>query len=163
VMKSILSAVVYMHKLGIVHRDLKPENMLYVDKEPNSNLKLIDFGTARKIIPGKKLTKQIGTAYYIAPEVLAKSYDEKCDVWSCGIILYILLSGYPPFRGQTEKEIIEQVKFGNVSFEGSVDHNIRLGLDRGLKRCSGADKTHAGQKYSQTHHCLRCSQLQVDQ
>jgi calcium-dependent protein kinase len=106
VMKSILSAVVYMHKLGIVHRDLKPENMLYVDKSPTSNIKLIDFGTARKIQSGKKLTKPIGTAYYIAPEVINKDYDEKCDVWSCGVILYILLCGYPPFRGVSENEIM---------------------------------------------------------
>jgi len=72
-------------------------------------------------VPGHKLTKQIGTAYYIAPEVLAKSYDEKCDVWSCGVIMYILLSGYPPFRGTNEKEILEQVKFGSVCFEGIRD------------------------------------------
>lgn len=74
-MKSILSAVMYMHKLNIVHRDLKPENMLYINKEEGSNLKLIDFGTARRMQPGKKLTKQIGTAYYIAPEVLDRNYD----------------------------------------------------------------------------------------
>lgn len=120
-MKSILSAVVYMHKLGIVHRDLKPENMLYVDNTPDSKLKLIDFGTARKLMPGQKLAKQIGTAYYIAPEVLQKCYDEKCDVWSCGIIMYILLSGYPPFRGSTEKEILDQVKYGSLTFEGMLE------------------------------------------
>jgi len=73
--------------------------MLYTNDDNEPNLKIIDFGTSRKMMPGKKLNKQIGTAYYIAPEVLGKSYDEKCDVWSCGVIMYIILSGYPPFRG----------------------------------------------------------------
>ncbi len=75
--------------------------MLYVSHAQNANLKIIDFGAARKLEKNRLLTKQIGTAYYIAPEVLNKAYDEKCDVWSCGVILYILLCGYPPFRGST--------------------------------------------------------------
>lgn len=71
------------------------------------------------MLPGKKLTKQIGTAYYIAPEVLNKSYDEKCDVWSCGVILYIMLSGYPPFRGSNEKEILNKIRTGHLRFEST--------------------------------------------
>lgn len=98
-MKQILSAVYYCHERQIVHRDLKPENLLFDQKKQNANIKVIDFGTSRKFDPTKKLTKRLGTPYYIAPEVLKKNYDEKCDVWSCGVILYILLCGYPPFNG----------------------------------------------------------------
>ena len=90
-----------MHKHNIVHRDLKPENLLLDSKEKNASLKVIDFGTSRKFGSNKKMTKLLGTPYYIAPEVLNSNYDEKCDVWSCGVILYILLCGYPPFSGKS--------------------------------------------------------------
>ena len=90
-----------MHKHNIVHRDLKPENLLLDSKEKNASLKVIDFGTSRKFVRNIKMTKLLGTPYYIAPEVLNSNYDEKCDVWSCGVILYILLCGYPPFSGKS--------------------------------------------------------------
>lgn len=90
---------------------MKPENLLFDSKKDNANLKVIDFGTSKKVdASNKKLTSKLGTPYYIAPEVLKKSYDEKCDIWSCGVILYILLCGYPPFNGANENEIIESVK-----------------------------------------------------
>ena len=90
----------YCHKNGIVHRDLKPENILFDSKKSTANLKIIDFGASAKLLEGgEKLTKKIGTPFYVAPEVLAGKYDEKCDMWSIGVILYILLCGYPPFFG----------------------------------------------------------------
>lgn len=78
----------------IVHRDIKPENILFDTKQPNSNIKVIDFGASTKFSEQEKLTKRIGTPFYVAPEILTKKpYDEKCDVWSLGVILYILLCG----------------------------------------------------------------------
>jgi calcium-dependent protein kinase len=105
IMRQVLSAVVYCHEHRIVHRDLKPENLLLEFKRPfekGNNLKVIDFGTSIEYNPHQKLRARLGTAYYIAPEVLIGEYDEKCDVWSCGIILYILLCGYPPFNGDND-------------------------------------------------------------
>lgn len=96
----------YCHELGIVHRDLKPENVL-IDKELNNTLKIIDFGTSTMFEKGTKLKTTHGTSYYIAPEVLKKEYDDRCDVWSVGVILYILLSGKPPFDGDNDEEITE--------------------------------------------------------
>lgn len=95
----MLSAVSYCHSKKIVHRDLKPENLLLESNRPDSEIKVIDFGTSRFYDPSRKMNSKFGTPYYIAPEVLKKSYTEKCDVWSCGVILYILLSGFPPFNG----------------------------------------------------------------
>ncbi len=77
---------------------------------------MIDFGTAQFFDPSTKLRLTTGTAYYIAPEVLMKNYDEKCDVWSCGVILYILLSGTPPFNGRNDEDIIRAVKKTKYSF-----------------------------------------------
>ena len=81
-------------------------------------IKVIDFGTACTFEKGKRLTQKFGTSYYIAPEVLKKSYNEKCDLWSCGVILYILLCGYPPFNGTSDKLIIDAVKAGHYTLDG---------------------------------------------
>jgi len=83
-------------------------------------LKVIDFGTARTYDFGEKFNQPLGTPYYIAPEVLAKNYNFKCDIWSCGVILYILLCGYPPFGGKTNEEIIENIKIGHPKFDKSA-------------------------------------------
>jgi len=111
-MKQILSAVVYCHEHNIVHRDLKPENLLLDSPGKNATIKVIDFGTSRRFNSGRdvKMTQKFGTPYYIAPEVLARNYNEKCDIWSCGVILYILLCGYPPFSGASDREILKRVR-----------------------------------------------------
>ena len=90
-MQQILSAISYCHDLRIVHRDLKPENLLLENSNPDALLKVIDFGTSSKLRPNRYLKGVIGTVYYMAPEVLTGHYNEKCDVWSCGVIMYILL------------------------------------------------------------------------
>merc|ERR1711957_946712 len=114
--------IVYCHDNKIVHRDLKPENVLYESNKPDSYLKVIDFGTSRVYDPTKKMAQRLGTPYYIAPEILQKKYNEKCDVWSCGVILYIMLSGTPPFNGRDDKEIMDNVanlelKYNQGEFE----------------------------------------------
>jgi calcium-dependent protein kinase len=126
VMKQILSAVLYLHSNHIVHRDLKPENIMLTQKPKNGNyqIKLIDFGTAKIFRPGKKMNKFIGTSYYIAPEVLKERYDEKCDVWSCGVILFILLCGYPPFNGNTNVDIFHAIQNQNPIFGGEEWEDI---------------------------------------
>ena len=119
IMRQLLSAVAYCHDKGVIHRDLKPENILIENSEEKNkeyfNIKIIDFGTC-EILKKKKLTEQIGTSFYIAPEVLKNGYNEKCDLWSCGVILYILLSGCPPFYGKSEKEIFQKILDGNIDF-----------------------------------------------
>ncbi len=117
VMKQLISAINYIHSNGIVHRDLKPENIL-LDTKKNNIIKIIDWGTARFFnkLKNKKMNKISGTPYYIAPEVLFEKYDELCDVWSCGVIMYILLCGYPPFNGETDNEILAKIKTGKFTF-----------------------------------------------
>ena len=114
--EQMMSAVEYCHNNGICHRDLKPENLLYLNLGPevNNPIKVIDFGLSQVISPDRKLKTKVGTAYYVAPEILKGSYTEKCDIWSAGVILYIFLSGDPPFNGPNDKAIynkISQMKF----------------------------------------------------
>ena len=116
IMKQILSGVCYSHQNHIVHRDLKPENILLDNKGEDLNVKIIDWGCAKTIKKSEKLHTADGTAYYIAPEVLKGDYDEKCDVWSCGVILYILLCGYPPFNGDTDDDIYNEILKGQIDF-----------------------------------------------
>lgn len=134
IMYQILSAVYYLHSNNIVHRDIKPENILVeknesegserVEGENMINIKLIDFGTCNYYTTDKKMTLKVGTPYYIAPEVLQRNYTHKIDVWSCGVILYILLCGYPPFNGTNTQEILESVKRAKFSLEGTDWKNI---------------------------------------
>ena len=125
VIRQILGAITHCHANKIVHRDLKPENIL-IDSISGSqiNIKIIDFGNAL-ICPEKKRIKElVGSSYYIAPEVLTGKYTEKCDVWSIGVIMYMLLSGFPPFNGSDDDEVMEQVKIGKFSFKGKACYFI---------------------------------------
>lgn len=118
-MKQIFCAVNYCHKIGIAHRDLKPENLLLESRSAKANLKVIDFGASALYSESKSLNSRFGTSYYIAPEVLKKRYNEKCDIWSCGVIMYILLSGKPPFGGKNDKEILKNVRRGQYNFKAA--------------------------------------------
>lgn len=103
---------------------MKPENILMDTKNNNNIIKVIDFGTSQKFDPKKKMTQTYGTAYYIAPEVLNSEYNEKCDVWSTGVILYILLSGRPPFDGSDDREIVKNVRKGKYEINIPEFKNI---------------------------------------
>lgn len=107
----------YCHSLKIAHRDLKPENFLMLTKDSDSPLKIIDFGLSKEYDNNDKMTTKAGTPYYISPEVLKGKYDESCDIWSAGVILYILISGIPPFYGDTDMEILSRVKSGKFELD----------------------------------------------
>ncbi|XP_062233726.1 calcium-dependent protein kinase 26-like [Phragmites australis] len=112
----LMEVVAHCHCKGIVHRDLKPENILLVSKSPSSPIKLADFGLATYIQPGRSLSGMVGSPFYIAPEVLSGGYNEAADVWSAGVILYILLSGIPPFWGKTKSKIFECIRSTELWF-----------------------------------------------
>ena len=105
-------------------RDLKPENILLEANKEFDQIKIIDFGTSLVYDPSRNLDEKLGTPYYIAPEVLNKNYDSKCDIWSCGVITYILLSGVPPFNGQSDQDIMKKVRQGSFSFEDKAWEKI---------------------------------------
>ena len=119
IMYQLFSAINYCHKMHIVHRDLKPENILIVNKDQDGYpiIKVCDFGTSKIFEKGKIERKLVGSSYYIAPEVLKKKYNEKCDLWSCGVIMYILLSARPPFGGEDDNDIMERVAIGEYDLE----------------------------------------------
>ena len=121
ILLQVMSAVEYCHNNGICHRDLKPENLLYLKKgnEENNPLKVIDFGLSQTIDVKKILNSKVGTAYYVSPEILQGSYNEKCDIWSAGVILYVLLSGEPPFNGPSDSVIYSKIKKMKFSFPPS--------------------------------------------
>lgn len=122
IIKSTLEAVLYLHKNGCVHRDIKPENILFESKQEGSPVKLIDFGLSRMHDESREgpMRNAVGTAYYMSPEVINGCYDKSCDIWSIGIVAYILLAGYPPFNGSSDNEIYSSTRRGNLIFERKV-------------------------------------------
>ena len=118
VMHKLLGALAYLHGRGIVHRDLKPENVLLGKKNSISDVKLTDFGLSAKMDnQAAKLNDAVGTPGYVAPEILfGKAYDEQVDVWSMGVILYILLCGFPPFFANNENLMYTKIKKGAYQF-----------------------------------------------
>ncbi|KAL0350632.1 UNVERIFIED_CONTAM: CDPK-related kinase [Sesamum radiatum] len=117
VMIQILNVVAFCHLQGVVHRDLKPENFLFTSKEENSLLKAIDFGLSDFVKPDERLNDIVGSAYYVAPEVLHRAYSTEADVWSVGVIAYILLCGSRPFWARTESGIFRAVVKAEPTYE----------------------------------------------
>ncbi|KAI5649555.1 hypothetical protein M9H77_35560 [Catharanthus roseus] len=114
VMRPLMEAIAHCHRLGIAHRDIKPDNILYNDR---NELKLADFGSAEIFNDEQPMNGVVGTPYYVAPEVIAgRNYDEKVDIWSAGVVLYIMLAGFPPFYGDSASEIFEAVLRANLRF-----------------------------------------------
>ncbi|CAM6030598.1 unnamed protein product, partial [Sphagnum balticum] len=114
--RTIVGVVEACHSLGVMHRDLKPENFLFSNHSEDAALKTTDFGLSVFFKPGEIFTDVVGSPYYVAPEVLRKHYGPEADVWSAGVILYILLSGVPPFWAETEQGIFEQVLRSELDF-----------------------------------------------
>lgn len=120
---------------------MKPENILYESPKEDSGIKIIDFGVSREFNPTATLHQRTGTAYYIAPEVLKKNYNEKCDLWACGVILYIILCGYPPFEGSSEKIIMEKIIEGKYRIDGPDWEDISNGAKNLIKKLLTYDHT----------------------
>lgn len=115
--QNLLSAISYCHEHNVAHCDLKPKNLLLVTNESNTSIKLADFGFATRLYAANSLTKQCGTPYFVAPEILVNNgYDEKADMWSVGVIAYVLLCGHLPFTGQKHLDLFKAIISGKYSF-----------------------------------------------
>jgi calcium-dependent protein kinase len=132
---TMLSAVRYCHANNIVHRDLKLENFLFEDETPDSNLKLIDFGLSQHFEQDEALHRAVGTPYYVSPEVLQGNYNCKCDIWSIGVITYMLLSGVPPFYGPDDKATLQSVRLGKWKFNTSLFRPVSVAAKNFITMC----------------------------
>ncbi|XP_002521854.2 CDPK-related kinase 5 isoform X1 [Ricinus communis] len=139
VLVQILNVVAFCHLQGVVHRDLKPENFLYTSKEENSQLKVIDFGLSDFVRPDERLNDIVGSAYYVAPEVLHRSYSTEADVWSVGVIAYILLCGSRPFWARSESGIFRAVLKADPSFDEAPWPSLSLEAKDFVKRLLNKD------------------------
>ncbi|KAI9086553.1 hypothetical protein K1719_031637 [Acacia pycnantha] len=117
VARTIAEVVRMCHANGVMHRDLKPENFLFANKKENSVLKAIDFGLSVFFKPGERFSEIVGSPYYMAPEVLRRNYGPEVDIWSAGVILYILLCGVPPFWAETEQGVALAILRGVIDFK----------------------------------------------
>lgn len=122
IMQQVMGGLLYMHRKCVCHRDIKPENFLLC--VPGNRwcpveqcvIKIIDFGCAKRFVEGQFMATSVGTPFYVAPQVLDGSYTQSCDLWSCGVLTYILLCGYPPFSGADQAELIARIKAGIFEF-----------------------------------------------
>lgn len=142
-MQQILGAMSYLHKHEYVHRDIKPENFLLQDPSEAAEIKVIDFGLAKRFVvgSGERMKTKAGTPYYVAPQVLEGNYDEKCDIWSCGVIAYILLCGYPPFYGDNDDQILKRVKKGDFEFNAADWKDVSDGAKDLIRKMLTKDPT----------------------
>ncbi|KAF5386526.1 hypothetical protein D9757_005933 [Collybiopsis confluens] len=143
VVRSILSGVAYLHEHDIVHRDLKPENILYRTKAEDSNIVIADFGIAKHLhTPEEQLHSLAGSIGYVAPEVLLnEGHGKKVDLWSIGIITYVLLCGYSPFRSDEVKVLIRETKEAKIEFHDRYWKNVSAEAKDFIKRLLNPDPT----------------------
>jgi len=131
VCRNLLEGVKHCHKKKIANRNLKPENLLLVSRESDTDIKISDFGYAKKVLYPNSLRTQCGTEGYVAPEIISHkpAYDVKCDMWSLGVILYIVLGGYRPFRGSPD-EVMRRIRYGEYEFDekywGHVSNEAKM-------------------------------------
>ena len=118
VLQQILAAMQYLHSCGIVHRDIKPENLLYKTKSADSPIMLADFGLAKVLANGQEMHTMCGTPGYVAPEILGgkAGYTSAVDIWSIGVVAYILLCGFPPFYDESTPALVQQILAGKYDF-----------------------------------------------
>ncbi|KAL3506131.1 hypothetical protein ACH5RR_031513 [Cinchona calisaya] len=139
VMRPLMEAIAHCHSLGIAHRDIKPDNILFNDR---NELKLADFGSSEFIHDGQLISGVVGTPYYVAPEVIGgRDYDEKVDIWSAGVVLYIMLAGFPPFYGDSASEIFEAVLRANLRFPTRAFNSVSSEAKDLLRRMISKDVT----------------------
>jgi calcium-dependent protein kinase len=117
IMKKLFLAVNHLHGMGICHRDLKPENCLFVEKDSVSEIKIIDFGLSIKRVDVTTMASFVGTPYYVAPEIIAGRYGMECDVWSLGVVMFVLLSGVQPFDGLGLYHVLKKISTGDYTFD----------------------------------------------
>lgn len=121
----MLKAVAICHQKNIAHCDMKPKNLLLASEEDDSFIKLADFGFAARVHQPKSLTKQCGTPFFVAPEILIrKPYDQQSDMWSVGCIVYLLLSGNLPFLGRSQKELFRKIISGRYDFKEEIWNDV---------------------------------------
>ena len=120
IIKQLLDAIAYCHHKKICHRDLKPENILFTSEYENKIIKVIDFGFSIVRESKNSMADKVGTLYYISPEIIKGNYNEKCDIWACGVILYVLLCGCYPFNGKNDQEIYQNIQSEKFEYPQKV-------------------------------------------
>ncbi|KAI4304798.1 hypothetical protein MLD38_040266 [Melastoma candidum] len=138
-LRTVVRIVHTFHSMGVIHRDLKPENFLLLNKDENAPLKATDFGLSVFFKQGDVFKDIVGSAYYIAPEVLKRRYGPEADIWSVGVMLYILLSGVPPFWAESENGIFNAILRGHVDFSSDPWPAISPGAKDLVKKMLNSD------------------------
>lgn len=132
--REIVNVVHCCHSMGVMHRDLKPENFLFLNTNEDSPLKATDFGLSTFFKPGEVFKDVLGSAYYIAPEVLRRNYGPEADIWSAGVILFILLAGVPPFWAENDQGIFSAILRGHLDFSADPWPSISDGAKDLVKK-----------------------------
>ncbi|KZV52967.1 calcium-dependent protein kinase 34-like [Dorcoceras hygrometricum] len=138
-LRTIVQIVHTCHSMGVIHRDLKPENFLLLNKDENAPLKATDFGLSVFYKEGEQFKDIVGSAYYIAPEVLKRKYGPEADIWSVGVMLYILLCGVPPFWAESENGIFNAILRGHVDFTSDPWPSISNGAKDLVRKMLNSD------------------------
>ncbi|GFZ18109.1 calcium-dependent protein kinase 34 [Actinidia rufa] len=138
-LRTIVQIVHTCHSMGVIHRDLKPENFLLLNKDENSPLKATDFGLSVFYKQGEQFKDIVGSAYYIAPEVLKRRYGPEVDIWSIGVMLYILLCGVPPFWAESEHGIFNAILCGHVEFTSDPWPSLSTGAKDLVRKMLNSD------------------------